>query len=183
MWGVARRHLSASRDLALRFHGGSENLQELALATTDPLVALKLCGPVASLRPVLSSRWDVRPGGHFMTLAGEAHAHRAVPPGYRAELAEQDGLVTARIFASSGELAASGYGASADGVFVYDRIVSQPPHRRRGLGSAIMTMLASANEEPKATQALVATDEGRVLYENMGWVVRSPWTTALVVTF
>lgn len=160
----------------------SEDLRKLALATTDPLVALKLCGTVASLRPVVSSRWEVQEGGYFMTLTGQAHARRAVPPGYRAEVAEQDGLIAAQIFASNGELAASGYGASANGVFVYDRIVSHPQHRRRGLGSAIMTLLASANEEPKAAQALVATDEGRVLYESLGWVVRSPWTTALIVT-
>jgi hypothetical protein len=103
----------------------SEGLRKLALATTDPLVVLKLCGTVASLRPVVSSRWEVQEGGYFMTLTGEQHARRAVPPGYRAEVAEQDGLVTAQIFASNGELAASGYGASANGVFVYDRIVTQ----------------------------------------------------------
>lgn len=162
------------------FMEASEELRELALATTDPLVALKLCGAAAALRPALSSRWRVREGGYFMTLKGDAHARRAVPSAYKAEITKRRHLTTARIFTSDGELAASGYGASVNGVFVYDRILSQPQHRRRGLGSAIMTLLANARDEPKAAQALVATNEGRLLYEKMGWVVRSPWTTALM---
>jgi hypothetical protein len=82
---------------------------------------------------------------------------------------------------SDSEVAASRYGASANGVFIYDRISTRPLHRRRRVGSAIMMLLSDAHDGSKTVQALVATDEGRLLLEKLGWVARSPWATALII--
>lgn len=115
-----------------------------------------------------------------MTFTGTAKAGLAVPPGYECEIDKQGSLIAVRIVTPNGELAASGYGASVNGVFVYDRISTEPPHRRRGLGSAIMTLLEKEANQPTIQHALVATEEGRRLYTRLGWAVRSQWTTALI---
>lgn len=178
-WRVETGQATESRRYV--FMAASEELQALARATMDPLVALKVCGSVAPLRLVLPSRWRLVAGGHFMTLPGAPPRH-AVPPGYRAEMVRQGEVVTARIVTLDGALAACGHGAGTNGVFVYDRIATEPRHRRRGLGSALMTLLSDQRRDPSDQQALVATAEGRSLYAKLGWVVRSPWTTALIDT-
>ncbi len=44
-----------------------------------------------------------------------------------------------------------------------------------------MMLLSDAHDGSKTVQALVATDEGRLLLEKLGWVARSPWATALII--
>lgn len=115
-----------------------------------------------------------------MTLDGEVRGALAVPPGYELDLCTDDSVIVARIFSRDGNLAASGYAAGAEGVFIYDRIITEEPHRRRGLASAIVKALSSRRHPADARQALVATQEGRALYTRLGWMIRSPWTTAVI---
>jgi GNAT superfamily N-acetyltransferase len=63
---------------------------------------------------------------------------------------------------------------------VYDRIVTAPEHRRRGLGRALMHALGAARRSASSTQVLVATAEGMALYGTLGWELRSLFTTAAV---
>ncbi|MDO3701713.1 GNAT family N-acetyltransferase [Micromonospora sp. C28SCA-DRY-2] len=47
-------------------------------------------------------------------------------------------------------------------------------HRRRGLGSVVMAALhRHAARRGARTGILVATDEGRALYQRLGWVVHT----------
>ncbi|MBV9510552.1 MAG: GNAT family N-acetyltransferase [Caulobacteraceae bacterium] len=115
-----------------------------------------------------------------MTFDGEAGRPSMIPSGYELDVRAKASVSLARIFARDGSLAASGYAASAQGVFVYDRIVTEEPHRRRGLASAIMMALGCQRSPVDARQALVATRAGRSLYTKLGWVVRSPWTTGVM---
>ena len=101
-------------------------------------------------------------------------------------------------------MAANGYAAEVDGIFIYDRIVthlvvrfrhlhrfglaqrqmsetSEPlDHQRCGLGSAIMAWLGGARQSGASQQILTATQHGRMLYQRMGWRVVSPWATAAI---
>ncbi|MFJ3954437.1 GNAT family N-acetyltransferase [Streptomyces libani] len=62
---------------------------------------------------------------------------------------------------------------------VFDMIGTEPAHQRRGLGRAVMTALAGRAVERGARQGvLVASPDGRALYEAMGWRLRSPVTAA-----
>ncbi|MEU8915735.1 GNAT family N-acetyltransferase [Streptomyces nigrescens] len=62
---------------------------------------------------------------------------------------------------------------------VFDMIGTQPAHQRRGLGRAVMAALAGRAVERGARQGvLVASPDGRALYEAMGWRLRSPVTAA-----
>ncbi|MCW7990269.1 hypothetical protein XF35_34715 [Streptomyces platensis subsp. clarensis] len=62
---------------------------------------------------------------------------------------------------------------------VFDMIGTEPAHQRRGLGRAVMAALAGRAVERGARQGvLVASPDGRSLYEAMGWRLRSPVTAA-----
>ena len=100
-------------------------------------------------------------------------AGRAVlPPGYVAEVFTSPYRVEVRVVAPDGTTAASGQVGLADAVAVPDRVLTQPSHRRRGLGRAVMTLLAAQAVEHGATRAvLVASDQGRRLYLPLGWQV------------
>lgn len=57
---------------------------------------------------------------------------------------------------------------------VYDQIVTEPRYGRRGLGSAIMGALGGVAALRGISDCLlVATAEGRALYQRLGWELRS----------
>ncbi|MCB5911191.1 GNAT family N-acetyltransferase [Streptomyces pinistramenti] len=63
---------------------------------------------------------------------------------------------------------------------VFDMIGTAAGHRRRGLGRLVMAALAARAAAAGATQGvLVASPEGRALYEALGWELRAPVTAAV----
>ena len=93
----------------------------------------------------------------------------------------QDGaLIAARIFANDGAIAASGHAVEHDGVFILDRILTDPAHRRRGLGRALVTALLSMQRSSSVRRVLVATDAGCALYATLGWRVLAPCSTLVI---
>jgi GNAT superfamily N-acetyltransferase len=156
-----------------------DGLVELARTINAPGHLLKLCGTEDELRSALPAGWRLHSQAYFMS-AGQSGVERPLPSGYDIA-ADRDGAVTAvRIRAGDGELAASGYAAEADGVFVYDRIVTAAAHRRKGLGGALMTALRREKQNRQAPELLVASEDGRALYASLGWRTISPYNTASV---
>jgi hypothetical protein len=152
-------------------------LSGLGRTVRDPLTALKLCAGSELMRSMLSPRWDVEETGSFMACNGPMPA-RAAAAGYRLELTSDHGVIRCIIHARDGSLAASGFAVEQDGVFAFDRIVTEQAHRRRGLAAALVTALAQARSDPASRFVLVATPTGRLLYEALGWSVLSPYSTA-----
>ncbi|MDC8759994.1 GNAT family N-acetyltransferase [Janthinobacterium fluminis] len=97
-----------------------------------------------------------------------------LPSGYRREVSIGYPATVGRISAEDGSLAASGYAVEYGGVFIFDRIVTEAAHRRRGLGGAMMAALASRQQSNAAQRVLVATADGRALYSTLDWTVPSP---------
>lgn len=82
----------------------------------------------------------------------------------------EDRSATVTVATYDGELAASGHVAVADGFAVFDRIVTEPKFRRRGLGSFVMRALTAAVSEHGADQGLlIASIDGQHLYHHLGW--------------
>ena len=162
------------------FAAPTDALRHLAATIDAPHIALKLCGTEADLRALVSARWDVTGDTWMMTCDAAPADARPLPPGYAAELTVAGPVASVRITTDTGDLAASGYAAELDGVFAYDRIVTDPAHGRRGLGSAVMATLATARRSSASRQVLVATAAGRALYETLGWTVCSPYATAVL---
>jgi predicted GNAT family acetyltransferase len=115
----------------------------------------------------------------MMVRASSAGSDVRLPRGYRKAPVEQDGpVITSRIYTSDGALAASGYAVEAEQVFIYDRILTEADHRHLGLATAVMAILSSRRRSNASRQVLVATPQGRCLYEKLGWEIYSPYTTA-----
>ena len=56
-----------------------------------------------------------------------------------------------------------------------DQVSTEPAHQRRGLGTVVMRALANAAlEAGSSTGILGATNQGRALYETLGWKVHAP---------
>jgi GNAT superfamily N-acetyltransferase len=160
------------------FARAGEGLRLLSNAIEAPGILLKLCGSAEDMRTLLPPRWQFQEQRYVMT--GEAYhpADTALPPGYTVQLSSSGVITAAGIVTGAGELAASGYAAEVDGFFIYDRIATEPSHRRRGLGASLMQALHSARESGSSIQILVATADGRALYSALGWRTRSLYTTA-----
>lgn len=153
----------------------------VALAQTihAPRHPLKVCAAPEALRAALPARWRLHAPSWFMTAGA---APREPPPlvGYTVESAEAGGVVAIRIRTAAGELAGSGHAVETRDAFVYDRIVTAPDHRRRGLGRVVMAALRRTKRRPGAPELLVATEDGRALYAALGWRTLSPYATASI---
>lgn len=67
-------------------------------------------------------------------------------------------------------VAASGHVSAVDGYAIFDRIITAPDFRRRGLGSLIMrTLVSLALEHDVEEGLLIASIDGQQLYKFLGW--------------
>lgn len=162
------------------FAQAGEAVAARARAIGEPFVLLKVCDAAEAVRPLLPDRWAIQPPGFMMTLDRPMDG-RGPPNGY-GPVFETVGAVTfCRIVDATGTEAAQGRAVRIQNRIVYDRIVVGPDHRRRGLGSAVMRALESVMTGNRASRGvLVATPEGRALYEFLGWLLHSPYTTAFI---
>jgi GNAT superfamily N-acetyltransferase len=110
------------------------------------------------------------------------HVGPALPPeGHTLTLRLQGAATDADIHAAEGQLAAGGRMAQAGGFVVFDQIVTEPAHRRKGLGGLVMRALGNqAVNNAAHTGVLVATEDGRALYSRLGWTVLSEVTAAVL---
>ena len=157
----------------------NDGLSYLARSIKEPRHLLKVCGTAEELRAVLPKRWRVHAPGYFMQ-SGTEWTGAPVPGGYTTALERNGAVAQVRIRSSAGELAASGYAAETPEAFVYDRIVTEPAHRRRGLARAVMAALRSTKQCRHTPELLVATEDGRALYAALGWRTVSPYSTASI---
>lgn len=113
-----------------------------------------------------------------MSIDLAAHAVRELPEGYRTEVERDGGVITVTVRSGEGT-AAGGTIAVIGADAVADRIQTDPDHRRRGLGGAVMSLLASAAREAGAVHGLlVASEMGEPLYAGLGWQVEARLVTA-----
>jgi GNAT superfamily N-acetyltransferase len=167
------------------FRHPSPTLRALGETVAQPWVYLKACATSEQLRALLPAHWRIEDLHWLMACDARAFAGTdALPAGYALEIEDhgaRTGRAHVRIVDAHGAPAATGHLALDDEVAVYDRIVTDPAHRRRGLGRAVMHALhALACAHGRDAGALVATDEGRALYESLGWTLCAPWATAVI---
>lgn len=159
------------------FAAAGLNLSALAREIDQPRRLIKLRGTDEALRELLPDGWQLHAPAFFMQ-SGSWPAARALSPGYRCETSVVGSVAHVAIFGEDGDPAASGYAAETGAAFVFDRIVTAPSHRRKGLGAGVMAALRATRTGPDVPELLVATDEGRCLYQCLGWRVLSPYATA-----
>jgi len=107
-------------------------------------------------------------------------SERPLASGYGLEVKSDGAAHHVRVTTLNGDVAATGYGGETTSAFVYDRIATEPEHRRKGLGSAVMLALRERRRDKGAAELLVATAEGQALYASLGWRTLSPYATAYI---
>lgn len=200
-WVTARDYRSGvDGDVVTVRIGLPDRITESIVLTTDPdlyaEVAKRTGGPSTWLTAPTADRqrseaaagaagFTIHAPEWLMSRPLDDHPATDVPDGYEtwvsgrhpvmvAEIVTDDALP--RVLAAKGHLALSGEG---DADAVADRIFTVPAHRRRGLGAVVMTALTTAARERGAqTGLLVASAEGRQLYERLGWKVEAEMTVA-----
>ncbi|ADO74156.1 GNAT family N-acetyltransferase [Stigmatella aurantiaca] len=160
---------------------GSSEVAQRAERIVDPWCFLKVCAAPERVMPALPPRWVLRPPGFMMRCDGPMVGHGRLPSGYALELTGGTPAIVARITAADGREAAIGRMVCVGDHAIYDRIVTEPDHRRRGLARALLMALeAAAWEQGGRRGVLVATTDGRALYETLGWRLHSLYTSAVI---
>ncbi|MCK9687171.1 GNAT family N-acetyltransferase [Scleromatobacter humisilvae] len=167
------------------FPSPSPAIADLGGSITQPWVYIKACASSEQLRALLPDRWRIDDLHYLMNCDATPFPHGGeLPAGYRMEV--EDAMAGAgrghvRVVAPDGTLAAAGHVALGERLATYDRIVTEPAHQRRGLGRAVMCRLqALARAHGRSEGVLVATEQGRALYEALGWRLHSPWAGAVI---
>ncbi len=160
-------------------------IADLGASITQPWVYIKAAATSEQLRALLPARWRIEDLHYMMTCDARSFpGSGGVPAGYAVEVDDAStaaGLAHVRVAAPDGTLAASGHLALGERLAIYDRIVTEPAHQRRGLGRAVMHALqALGRAHGRHEGVLVATDAGRALYESLGWRLHAPWAGAVI---
>ena len=158
------------------FAGITSELIDLAASIHSPGHFLKVCVSVGDLAAVLPAAWQFGPPSYFMRGHGQ-HDERPLPAGYTIHTERGGAVSFVWVAAPSGDVAASGYSAETSAAFVYDRIGTTPEHGRKGLGRAVMCRLQHC-KVLDVPELLVATEQGRALYETLGWKAVAPYSSA-----
>ncbi|MER5367055.1 GNAT family N-acetyltransferase [Streptomyces sp. NPDC002722] len=146
-------------------------VRSAAASVTLPRTWMKMPAEPGELEPWLPRGWEVAwaDTGHLMAI-DLAATEPVAPDGYTATVETVGSVVHVRVLDALGKQAAKGQMAMLGEDAVVDRVGTEEPHRRRGLGRFLMRVLADhALERGAARGVLGATDAGRALYETLGW--------------
>lgn len=155
-------------------------LERLAAEQTAPGSQIKIAGLTAVLRDAVPPDWTMDDAGHLMTAPLEPR-HTDVPEGYRIAVTTEGDLTVAVARDENGGTAGSARLGRSGEFGVFDQVQTFPAHRRRGLGTALMRALSNrALDLGMRTGLLVGTDDGRALYETLGWAYRSDFPGAFL---
>ncbi|MEV4886272.1 GNAT family N-acetyltransferase [Chitinophaga ginsengisegetis] len=164
------------------FPSPTDQLKYLAETIVDPWIFLKVCAKPEIVTGLLPPRWVIQAPAFMMTCnAPMTSPGTALPKGYILDINKEATVPIVRILTPEHAEAAVGRVVFVDGFAIYDRIETHPDHRRKGLGSIVMkTLEALGTARGIKKGILVATIEGKALYEKLGWEVYSPYTTAVI---
>lgn len=129
----------------------------------------------------LPAAWVAQPTEYLMSTPLQAAVPPELAPGYRAELTAEAAALECQVLAADGLVAARARVGLAGVHAVFDQVVTQEAHRRRGPARHAMALLAAAALDRGAREGLlVATADGRALYAAQGWRLDALMTAACV---
>ncbi|MBK1896918.1 GNAT family N-acetyltransferase [Chryseobacterium paridis] len=163
----------------------NEDFIQLSESINEPLVFLKVSSAFETFKDKIPSRWEVQGDQYMMSCFHTMHfLDRELPEDYQLEYEQYNSTYVVNIVTKEmGEQAAIGRVAIVDDLAVYDQIITDPNHRRKGLGSFVMKELEKiALSKGAYNNFLVATPEGKSLYESLGWEVYCAYTSIVIPT-
>jgi len=158
----------------------AQALRELSSDLTTPGTWLKVCASPEMVTPFLPDIWTIQPPEYLMVA--ELHKNTIiVRDDYELSICTSGAVTDAELRSQDGQLAARGRVAQSNGFAIFDQIVTEPEHQRKGLGRIVMGALnnVSIDRESKIG-VLVATEDGRALYKTIGWTIVCQVTAAVI---
>jgi GNAT superfamily N-acetyltransferase len=163
------------------FPNCGEAVRRLTEVTSPTLTPIKVCATPDAVAPLLAPPWVIDRTSPMMTKTTFASAETGVANGYATMVTGAGDVLLAMALTNTHDLVAGGRIALIGDVAVFDQIWTHEAHRRRGLGSSVMRTLENVAVQRGASRGmLVATDAGCALYSTLGWLVYTPYTTAIV---
>jgi len=160
----------------------NDDFVDLSKQIDEPWIYLKVCATPDEVRNKVPDQWVIQPPGYMMSCFGPMKATaKDLGKGYHLEPETYNSTTVIKIIAENGELASVGRVVIVDDLAVYDRIITEEKHQRKGLGTFLMQELEKvAVSKGISNNLLVATEAGKSLYQSIGWELYSPYTSIVI---
>jgi len=160
----------------------NDDFIELSKQIDEPWIYLKVCASPDEIKNRVSENWIIQPPGYMMNCFGPMkNSARPLCESYGIEYEKYNSTTVVRIIAENGKQASVGRIVIVDDLAVYDRIVTEENHQRKGLATFLMRELEKiALSNGIHNNFLVATEQGKSLYKTIGWELYSPYTSIVI---
>lgn len=160
----------------------NDDFIQLSKDIDESWIFLKVCAPPSEVKRHVYKKWIVQPQGYMMSCfhpmtIPDIYLHND----YKLEITNHNLTYTIRIVTQKGEVASIGRLILVDELAVYDRISTDDNNKRKGLGTFLMKELEKiALSKGISKNFLVATEEGKSLYESLGWKLYCLYTSIVI---
>ncbi|MNU62016.1 Acetyltransferase (GNAT) family protein [compost metagenome] len=164
------------------FPDPNDDFFQLAEQIDEPWIFLKVCADPEEIKHRISEKWTIQATGYMMYCFHAMHfPDKPLDDGYKVEYENEHAVFVVRIVTRKNEIASIGRVVLVDDLAVYDRILTESSHQRKGLATFLMKELEKiALSKGVSRNFLVATEEGRALYESFGWELYSLYTSLVI---
>lgn len=161
----------------------NEDFIQLSQEINEPWIFLKACASPKEIEGKISAKWKTQPQGYMMRCFHPMDIPNVkLNEAYKLEFENYNSTVVVRIVTKNGALASEGRVVIVDDLAVYGRIRTENNHKRKGLATFLMKELESiASSKGVFKSLLVATEEGRSLYEALGWELCCLYTSTVLM--
>lgn len=155
---------------------------ELSNVIEETWIHLKVCASIEEISNHISSKWVFQPQGFMMNCFEPMKRKKfSLSKDYIIQYEKYNSTYITKVITKDGEIAATGRVVLVDDLAIYDRIVTANNHQRKGLASFIMKELEKmAISKCVYKNILVATEEGKFLYQSLGWQLYSFYTSIVI---
>jgi len=159
----------------------NDDFIQLSETINEPWVFLKVCASPEEVKDKISGKWVIQPQGYLMSCVSPMNIQVNLPDGYEIEFGNYNSTTLVKILTKNGELASAGRIVIVDDLAVYDRISTEENHKRNGLATFLIKELEQIAISKNVYQNfLVATEQGKLLYQSLGWKVCSLYTSVVI---
>lgn len=155
---------------------------KLSETINETWVFLKVCASPKEVKNKLSEKWVIQPQGYMMSCISPMNIpNKRLPDGYEIEFDGYNSTTVVKIVTKEGELASIGRLVIVDDLAVYDRVSTEENHKRKGLATFLIKELEQiALSKNVHRNFLVATEQGKLLYQSLGWKICSLYTSVVI---
>lgn len=160
----------------------NDDFIQLSQTIKDPWIFLKVCASRNKVVRAVSATWKIQPIGYMMICNSSMQINKSeLRDDYKLKYETYDSVHKIQVLNQEGQVASIGHLILVDDLAVYDRISTGTDYKRKGLASCIMNELEKiAISKGIFKNILVATEEGKLFYESLGWNLYCPYTSIVI---